>query len=465
MTLRVVELFAGVGGFRLGLEGPPGSTRNGPYKVVFSNQWEPSTKIQHAADIYVNKWQLIPSEERDNFYIGKADGSDLFVNEDISKINVKDIPNHDLLVGGFPCQDYSVAKTLDKAKGLQGKKGVLWWEIYRILKAKKSRYVLLENVDRLIKSPVNQRGRDFAIMLSCLSELDYAVEWRVINAAEYGMPQRRRRIFILAYRKGTNQYKKFSKNNLDVDKLLTKNGLIATAFPVISGSNKEIKEHNLLNLGEDITDLSINFNINGLPGNKSPFENSGFMIKNSYWTLKTKPDYEGRMINLGDILMNPSKIPDEYFISIKSLNQTKGWQYLKGAKKELRQGRDGFTYNYNEGGMIFPDSLDRASRTIITGEGGTSPSRFKHVVKFKPTKNQIIRLELESNNHNKIREKLNLSQKEWIRRLTPIELERLNQFPDGHTAGVSDAKRAFFMGNALVIGIIKRFAHILSGKE
>ena len=192
MTLRVAELFAGVGGFRIGLEGVPGSSRDGDFKVVWSNQWEPSTKKQHAAEVYVERWGLVQSEVDSLEYYGD---DEIFVNEDIAKIDAKDIPDHDLLVGGFPCQDYSVARTANQATGLEGKKGVLWWEILRILREKRPGMVMLENVDRLLKSPTSQRGRDFAVMLASLHVLGYRVEWRVINAAEYGMPQRRRRVF------------------------------------------------------------------------------------------------------------------------------------------------------------------------------------------------------------------------------------------------------------------------------
>src|SRR6185436_11149332 len=135
-------------------------------------------------------------------------------------------PDFDMLVGGFPCQDYSVARTLSQAKGLEGKKGVLWWQIHRILKEKKTKpnLLLLENVDRLLKSPVKQRGRDFAVMLKSLSDLGYIVEWRVINAADYGMPQRRRRVFIFGYRKGTKLYNEFKEKRQNA-KYLLKDGL------------------------------------------------------------------------------------------------------------------------------------------------------------------------------------------------------------------------------------------------
>ena len=462
MTLRVVELFAGVGGFRLGLEGPPGSSRNGPYKVVLSNQWEPATKRQHAAEIYVERWGLIAQEGKPNFYTHPDHLDDVFINDDIAKIPVKEIPDHDLLVGGFPCQDYSVAKTLDKAKGLQGKKGVLWWEIHRIIKAKKPKHVLLENVDRLLKSPVKQRGRDFAVMLACLSELGYVAEWRVINAAEYGMPQRRRRVFILAHKYGTEQHRLLARKKINAVQWLTEKGTIAEAFPVHPEPESKAIENELLRDGEDIADLSERFNKKGLPGNRSPFENSGIMSKNRFWTLRTRPMFEGDQRTLSDILLTPGKVPDEYLLSASSLTQEKGWTYLKGPKKEKRFGRDGFVYNYNEGGMVFPDALDKPSRTIVTGEGGMSPSRFKHVVKFNATKGQQARLDLQSEEHQAVRASLGIGKNQWLRRLTPIELERLNMFPDNHTEGATDSKRAFFMGNALVIGIVEKFAVALS---
>src|SRR3954462_7862655 len=200
---RVVELFAGVGGFRVGLE------RSG-WQTVWANQWEPSTKAQHAADCYRRHWD---------------DGT--LVNADIATV-IDDVPEHDLLVGGFPCQDYSVAKPLNQAHGIKGKKGVLWWQIYRLIEAHKPRFVLLENVDRLLKSPGSQRGRDFAIILSCFRDLGYAVEWRVINAADYGFPQKRRRVFILA-----QQHSMVDPSASPFDRIL-RTGILARAFPVVA---------------------------------------------------------------------------------------------------------------------------------------------------------------------------------------------------------------------------------------
>ena len=398
-TIKVAELFEGVGGFRLGLE------KNKGYKVVWSNQWEPATKMQHASMVYEARF-------------GKENHS----NQDIATVPTDEIPDHDLLVGGFPCQDYSVATTSNNSKGLIGKKGVLWWSIHRILKEKKHKpkYLFLENVDRLLKSPSKQRGRDFAVMLKSLNDLGYSVEWRVINAAEYGMPQRRRRVFFLGYHKTSDLYKRLGKS--DKSKWMIENGTIANSFPV----TKENEVENF-NLNGNLVEITNEFNKNG---KLSPFFNTGVMHKGKVYTTKTKPIYNGKRIVLGDILQN-GEVTDEFFINKDDLPK---WNYLKGAKKEVRETKDGFKYNYSEGGMIFPDALDNASRTIITGEGGKSASRFKHVV----------------------------NSDRGLRRLTPVELERLNMFPDNHTEleGITDTKRAFFMGNALVVGVIEKI-----GKE
>ncbi|WP_445452206.1 DNA (cytosine-5-)-methyltransferase [Flavobacterium sp. 25HG05S-40] len=394
--LKVAELFAGVGGFRLGLE------KTKMYDVVWSNQWEPSTKVQHASMVYEARF-----------------GSENHSNQDITQVPISEIPDHDILVGGFPCQDYSVATTLHNSKGLIGKKGVLWWSIQKILNDKKNKpkYLFLENVDRLLKSPSNQRGRDFAVMLKSLDELGYAVEWRIINAAEYGMPQRRRRVFFLGYHKSTNLYKKMNQS----EKLdwLTCDGTIAKAFPVSIENSKT----NLIELSGDLVDISENFNKGG---KLSPFLNTGLLIDGIIHTIKTHPNYDGKRTVLKDVLQN-GEVTDDFFINENDLMK---WEYLKGSKKEIRKTADNFEYNYSEGAMIFPDALDNASRTIITGEGGNSPSRFKHVVKSD----------------------------RGLRRLTPIELERLNMFPDNHTKlnGITDTKRAFFMGNALVVGVIEK---------
>jgi DNA (cytosine-5)-methyltransferase 1 len=403
-SLKVVELFAGVGGFRIGLQ-----RASDRFSVVWSNQWEPSTKRQVASDIYAARF-----------------GEEGHSNTDISQVAAKDIPTHDLLVGGFPCQDYSVARTLKQAEGLAGRKGVLWWEIHRILKAHTPGHLLLENVDRLLKSPVTQRGRDFAVMLASLADLGYAVEWRVINAADYGMPQRRRRVFILGHHKSTPIGKKLFKLK-DAEPWLLEDGLFAEAFPANPKASISAYE-----LEGDLADITKRFN-HGKRGTKSPFCNAGLLVGRRIHTMDVKPAYDGPLTTLADILQPLKEVPKEFFVPAK---QVKTWQYFKGGKQEMRTNAgNGFSYKYSEGAMAFPDPLDKPARTIVTGEGGASPSRFKHVVRTPEGK---------------------------LRRLTPVELERLNMFPDGHTEGASDARRAFLMGNALVTGIVERVGKVLA---
>ena len=401
--IKVVELFAGVGGFRIGLEGASDA-----YETIWNNQWEPSTVHQDASLVYRARF-----------------GSKGHSNQDINVVPTKDIPDHDLLVGGFPCQDYSVASTLSRSGGIEGKKGVLWWQIYRILDEKgdnRPNYIFFENVDRLLGSPAKQRGRDFAIILASLSDLGYTVEWRVINAAEYGMPQRRRRTYIVGYRDGSVVDGKIE----ELDKWVLYDGVMAKAFPF------EGKEGtaSVFNIEGTIREVSDGFN----KGHKdSPFGDAGIMRSRYVYSIDTTPVYEGTTMTLGGNLVDEELVPEEFFIPE---NEVAKWEYEKGAKKIERTSKEGYKYIFSEGGMAFPDYLDRPSRTIITGEGGSAASRFKHVV---------------------------LTPSGRYRRLIPIELERLNMFPDNHTLhpDVSDGRRAFLMGNALVCGVVQNIGKSL----
>ncbi len=402
-VIRVVELFAGVGGFRIGLE-----AASPVFQTIWNNQWEPSTVKQDASLVYRARF-----------------GDEGHINTDINKIKTDDIPDHDLLVGGFPCQDYSVASTLSRSGGIEGKKGVLWWQIYRILLEKGEKcpnYIFLENVDRLLSSPAKQRGRDFAIILASLSDLGYTVEWRVINAAEYGMPQRRRRTYIVGYRNSTP----ISEEISDFKKWILYDGVMAKSFPV------KIKAGGFsqFNIEGNLKSISDNFN---KQGKTSPFLNAGIINNRKVYTVSTEAVYNGTYMTLGSCLIDDCFVPEEFFISDESLEK---WKYEKSSKKIDRISKEGFKYTFSEGAMNFPDDLDKASRTIITGEGGVSPSRFKHIIYT----------------HSK-----------RYRRLTPLELERLNMFPDNHTlhSEVSDGKRAFLMGNALVCGIVREVGRSL----
>lgn len=403
----MAELFAGVGGFRLALEGHRASNvRGSGWKVVWSNQWEPGSRVQHASDCYVTRF-----------------GRQGHVCDDIHEVldraeaSPRSLPKIDLLVGGFPCQDYSVARVLSQAAGLVGKKGVLWWEIERFVRLRRPRFLLLENVDRLLKSPAAQRGRDFGMMLRCLADLGYYAEWRVVNAADYGFPQRRRRTFIVGERVRRRPF-------VDATHFIERDGVLAKALPcVIAGP---IPLHPIALPGDRLK-LSENFS--------APFENAGVMFRGDIWTMRVAAQHRGVRQTLNDVVVDERDVPPEYFIPA---GQVASWRYLKGAKSEPRKTAAGFEYAYSEGAIAFPDPTDQPSRTVLTGEGGSTPSRFKHVIATPSGR---------------------------LRRLTADELESLNGFPRGWTAtGMPETRRAFCMGNALVVGVVARIGKELSAR-
>jgi len=406
MNKTVIELFAGVGGFRVGFNNikkfdkKGKAIEDGPFKFVWANQWEPSTRTQHAYDCYNLRFK-----------------GEINSNLDISKVNKKDIPDHSILCGGFPCQDYSVAHTLKSSKGIEGKKGVLWWQINEILKIKRPPFVLLENVDRLVKSPANQRGRDFGIMLRCLSDLGYAMEWRIINAADYGHPQRRRRIYIFAYSNDTKYY--LAQKDKSPYQLISKEGLFAKAFPIEKFKEKDIKEFDFKKKYKNLVVVSDKF--------KGDFKNAGYMIDGKVYTYKSTPIYK-TPITLNEIIED--KVDKHYFLTTKEKAK---YKYLRGSKKIPRIDANGHKYIYSEGAMSPYDNLSLPGRTMLTSEGTTN--RSTHIIK----------------------------QNNKLRILTPIECERLNQFPDNWTnSGMPEKRRYFMMGNALVCGIISKIAKEIS---
>lgn len=391
--IRIMELFAGVGGFRLGFE----NANDNLFEVFWANQWEPGKKNQFAFDCYTR-----------NFENGTH------INRDIAEI-----PNEefqalapDLICGGFPCQDYSVARSLNGEKGIQGKKGVLFWEIKRIIENSHPKFVLLENVDRLLKSPSSQRGRDFAVMLATFRDLNYSVEWRVINAADYGFAQRRRRVFIFAYKNGLSYEQ--SQQDLTKDEIIFEKGFFAKAFPVEGKPLKDRKGED--KLPEDIVEISDSYTYNFYP--------AGIMRNGEFITVHTNPIQE-KPTKLKDILLDEKLVDEKFYLNEKIVEK---FEYLRGPKKVRRTSASGYEYYFSEGGMSPTDDLNKPGRTMLTSEGTTN--RSSHIVEVKGRK----------------------------RFLTPIECERLNGFPDNWTKDMTDRNRYFCMGNALVVGLIQRIA-------
>ena len=417
--MNVLELFAGVGGFRIGLEN---SDKNF-FKTRWSNQWEPSRKSQDAFEVYNYHF---PDSENIGYSI--SDISD-------EKFGSMDA---DMIVGGFPCQDYSVARSKKNEQGIEGKKGVLFWEIIRATRIIKPKYLILENVDRLLKAPSKQRGRDFAIMLTAFNNLGYSVEWRVINAADYGRSQRRRRVFFFVFRNDTKYAKSLDSKyeNEDIvfeehkyDDYLFQTGLFATQFPIKQApvKNRQV----FYELEDDIVAVSDNFT--------GTVWNTGVMRHGKYYSIETVAKFDGNPITLGEILQDETEVPDKYFLTDKA--KLEKFQYLRGPKKLERTSADGHTYIYSEGGMSPYDDLNLPGRTMLTSEGTVNRSTHFLFVNNK------------------------------YRLLTPIEAERLQDFPDDWTAykkledgtvvEVSDKMRMFFMGNALVTEIVRKIGDFI----
>ncbi len=397
MQKTICELFAGVGGFRLGF-----NRLESGWMTTWFSQWEPGAKTQWAHDCYVQHFGDSP-DLNNEFLTG----------EDISTMDKQAIPDHTLLVGGFPCQDYSVAHTLSSSHGIEGKKGVLWWQIRDTIIAKKPPFCIFENVDRLLKSPAKQRGRDFGVILACLAQEGYSVEWRVVNAAQYGAAQRRRRTFIFAYRNDTIYGQKMG--DVSVDMIIKDDGLMAKAFPTQNmGRITETA------IGGDIVDVSDNFAF--------VFENAGYMRKSRIYTAKVI-EQEEEPITLRKILQK--NVDDRFYITNEKMPK---WTYLKGAKKIPRKSADGHEYTFSEGPIAFPDPWDRPGRTMLTSE--STLNRSTHVVSDPGTGR--------------------------LRLLTPVEAERLQGFDDEWTkTGMPDRMRYFCMGNALVVPMITRMGRVL----
>lgn len=420
--MKVLELFAGVGGFRVGLE----HSNAALYSTRWSNQWEPAKKSQDAFEVYQYHYP-----ETDN------------INENIEEISNEtfETMNADVIVGGFPCQDYSVARSKKYEMGIQGKKGVLFWQIIRAVNHIHPKYLILENVDRLLKSPSKQRGRDFAIMLASFNQLGYSVEWRVINAADYGRRQRRRRVFFFVYRNDTPFAQKtdlkYEKEGSDVlfdehryDEYIFETGLFARQFPIKQTPVKNrMASYQLVG---DIADISDTFT--------GKVWNTGVMRNGIYYSIETEPTHEEKPTALGEIVQPVEAVDEKYYLNDKE--KLEKFKYLRGAKKINRTSADGHEYTFSEGGMSPNDDLSLPGRTMLTSEG--TVNRSTHLLKINGR----------------------------YRILTPIEAERLQDFPDdwtkykrlsdGSIEQVSDRMRMFFMGNALVTEIVKRIGDELS---
>jgi DNA (cytosine-5)-methyltransferase 1 len=179
-NLNYIDLFAGIGGFRLALD-------SFGAKCVFTSEWD-----KYAQQVYTNNFGTNP-------------------HGDITKVNELDIPNHDLLCGGFPCQAFSVS---GKQKGFDDTRGTLFFDIARILKYHNPKFVILENVKNIIK---HNNGQTLSTILKTLDDLNYDVFYELLRGSNFGVPQHRERVFFICFRKDlkVNEFT-LSKPNLNM---------------------------------------------------------------------------------------------------------------------------------------------------------------------------------------------------------------------------------------------------------
>ena len=260
-------------------------------------------------------------------------------------------------------------------------------------------------------------------MLASLADLGYMVEWRVVNAADYGFPQKRRRVYIVG-RLATGKADRPTSNAVE---LLVRDGVLARALPV---------EESAVALGPDLTldgslpDLSEAFGrgLAALPVRERRRDDRPRRVDPATPARGTGPRPRCATCSTRPTRSRPST-------SSPRARSRSGSTSRARRPSRATHKASGTEYFYQEGPIPFPDEIDGPARTILTGEGGTSPSRFKHLIGVEDGR---------------------------YRRLTPRELERLDGFPDDWTdTGMPDGRRAFMVGNALIVGIIERIGAVL----
>ena len=282
-------------------------------------------------------------------------------------------------------------------------------------------HLFLENVDRLLKSPAGQRGRDFAVMLASLADLGYEVEWRVVNAADYGFPQKRRRVFIVGRLGRTTRPEATTAHD-------------RRPRPRPAGQRPEC-----LRSGSDRARARTSRSSATSSASATGRRRSGTPASCASSRTDAGPPLDaGRRVRLrraalilGDVL---EATPTCRSSSSSTTSTMRSGGSSRAPRPDADQRSTGHGVHLRRGADPVPRPDRPASRTILTGEGGATPSRFKHLIQTEDGR---------------------------FRRLTPRELERLNGFPGDWTAGMSDGSRAFMMGNALVVGLVERVAEQL----
>jgi DNA (cytosine-5)-methyltransferase 1 len=382
--MKAVSLFAGVGGFDLALE------RNG-VEVVASVEIDKNAR--KILTRHFPKSQILED-------VKDVTGEQLFrfgFNSD------------GIIVGGFPCQDLSVA---GKRKGLAGERSGLFWEIHRLLDETKAKYFILENVPGLLSS---NGGKDLGIVLGSLAELGYGIAYRVLDAQFFGVPQRRRRVFIVG--------------------CLGDDGRTPAEILAICESSKwNIKESEpqRQNTSTDVTDSVT----------------AGF----------GQSSFAGYSEGLTTLTATSNKRPEENIV-ISKLST------LRSAGGDVGGGSENLIVSFAKSRRA-QNSED--FETWIEGAVAPTLNRFENngdtratVIVFDPHRADGVRIQNETMNTltgymGTGKNNMPMVGSEFtVRRITPIECERLQGFPDNWTEGQTDGHRYKQMGNAVAVPVVE----------
>jgi DNA (cytosine-5)-methyltransferase 1 len=385
--IKYFSLFSGIGGFELGIYNAYVETANGKKN-------KGSKTIEKTWDSKEYKESKSVGPERG--WIGKHNDCDSSRQEpptcmgyseidkyaikiyqkhfskhknygDITKINPEKLPDFDLLVGGFPCQAFSIA---GKRKGFEDTRGTLFFDIARILRSKKPRFFLLENVKGLLS---HDNGFTFKTIIATLTELGYDIQWQVLNSKNFGVPQNRERVFIVGHLRETSRPK---------------------VFPI----GKSVKKDD----------------------NEQPVAHA---INSSDWRGANRNQKQTTIwTNQSDTQQKRNKSNDTNIVRGKTYTDDMRIRRLAPNTADVH-----FIY----------DDYNHRMRT--DGNVGTVRATFGN--EAMGNGNKVISEDFYSNK---------------IRRLTPLECERLQGFPDGWTDGVSDTQRYKCLGNAVTVNVIQK---------
>jgi DNA (cytosine-5)-methyltransferase 1 len=396
--VKFIDLFSGVGGFRLGLE------RNG-YTHVWSNDID-----DYANQIYTKNFGT------ENHHSG-----------DVRGIDPKTIPNHDLLCAGFPCQSFSVA---GQRKGFEDTRGTLFFEICRITEAKRPRLLLLENVKGLL---YHDRGRTFSVILKSLEDLGYWWEYQVLNSLHFGVPQNRERVFIIGHLRGEST---------------------RAVFPILEGSGVFDETDEGTPCGDEVAS-ALTTDYHKAPLNRG----ESYIVENGLKVVDMKQMYrEGTVREYDNV--SPT-------ISTPSGGQRIPLVYWKNSKEKV-------VYEERESSPSLKTQTDLVRQPLIVADrsrayrgGGRnleSPKKHTNTLTGVEKDNYVIQPLRFLNRNQKnfdghamtidTSHSTGLRKGDRIRKLTPLECERLQGFPDGWTEGVSDTRRYKALGNAVTVNVI-----------